>query len=106
MLHLKLRTISIDKINEEFGDHHTFTRDKKQNTEDTAIDNISKRENTDIYQSCINLLQYYYEMGYTNTEAIEKVSTEMNLEKKAMLAMLKKKKTFNYNNKFSKIRRK
>lgn len=30
MLHLKLRTISIDKINEEFGDHHTFTRDKNK----------------------------------------------------------------------------
>lgn len=88
--HFKLRTISIDKMNEEFGDHHTFTRDKSQNTEDTAIDNISKRENTDIYQSCINLLQYYYEMGYTNTEAIEKVSAEMNLEKEVMLEMLKK----------------
>ena len=103
MLHLKLRTISIDKINEEFGDHHTFTRDKKQNTEDTAIDNISKRENTDIYQSCINLLQYYYEMGYTNTEAIEKVSTEMNLEKNNA-SDAEKEKNFNYN-KFRKIHR-
>lgn len=88
--HLRLRTVSIDKMNEEFGDHHTFTRDKRQDTEDTAIDNISKRENTDIYQSCINLLQYYCEMGYTNTEAIEKVSAEMNLEKEVMLEMLKK----------------
>lgn len=88
--HLKIRTISIDKMNEEFGDHHTFTRDKRQNTEDTAIDNVSKRENTDIYQSCLNLLQYYYEMGYTNTEAIEKVSAEMNLKKEVMLQMLKK----------------
>ena len=76
-------------MNEEFGDHHTFTRDKRQNTEDTAVDNISKRENTDIYHSCINLLQYYYDVGYTNTEAIEKVSTEMNLEKEVMLEMLK-----------------
>lgn len=88
--HFKLRTISIDKMDEEFGDHHTFTRDKRQNTEDTAIDNISKRKNTDIYHSCINLLQYYYEIGYTNTEAIEKVSVEMNLEKEVMLEMLEK----------------
>lgn len=77
-------------MNEEFGCHHTFTRDKRQNTEDTAIDNISKRENTDMYQSCINLLQYYYEMEYTNAEAIEKVLTEMNLEKEVILEMLKK----------------
>ena len=88
--HFKVRTISIDKMNEEFGDHNTFIRDKRQNTEDTAVDNISKRENTDIYHSCINLLQYYYDVGYTNTEAIEKVSTEMNLEKEVMLEMLKK----------------
>lgn len=88
--HFKVRTISIDKMNEEFGDHHTFTRDKRQNTEDIVIDNISKRENTDIYQNCINLLQYYYEVGYTNTEAIEKVSVEMNLKKEVMLEMLKK----------------
>lgn len=88
--HLKLKTISIDKMNEEFGDYHTFTKDKRQNTAYMAINNISKRENTDIYKSCINLLQYYYEAGYTNTEAIEKVSVEMNLEKEVMLEMLKK----------------
>ena len=79
-----------DKMNEEFGDHHTFTKDKRQNTAYMAINNISKRENADIYKSCINLLQYYYETGYTNTEAIEKVSVEMNLEKEVMLEMLKK----------------
>lgn len=54
--HFKLKTISIDKINEEFGDHHTFTRDKRKNVEKTVIDNVSKSENTDIYQRCINLL--------------------------------------------------
>ena len=88
--HLKLKTISIDKMNEEFGDHHTFTRDKTQTTEDTAINNVSKIENKDVYQNCINLLQYYYEIGLTNTEAIEKVSIEMAIEKKEMLEMLKK----------------
>lgn len=88
--HFKLRTISIDKMNEKFGDHHTFTRDKRKSVEETVIDNVSKSENTDKYQSCINLLQYYYEMGYTNTEAIEKVSAEMKLEKEVMLEMLKK----------------
>ena len=81
--HLKLKTISIDKMNEEFGDHHTFTRD-------IAINNVSKIENKDVYQNCINLLQYYYEIGLTNTEAIEKVSIEMAIEKKEMLEMLKK----------------
>ena len=88
--HLKPKTISIDKINEKFGDHHTFTKDKTQTTEDTAIENVSKIENKDVYQNCINLLQYYYEIGFTNTEAIEKVSIEMDIEKKAMLEMLKK----------------
>ena len=88
--HLKLKTISIDKMNEEFGDHHTFTRDKTQTTEDTAINNVSKIENKDVYQNCINLLQYYYEIGLTNTEAIEKVSIEMAIEKKETLEMLKK----------------
>lgn len=29
-------------------------------------------------------------MGYANTEAIEKVSVEMNLEKEVMIEMLKK----------------
>ena len=48
-------------MNEEFGDHHTFTRDKTQTTEDKAIDNVSKIENEDVYQNCIDLLQYYYE---------------------------------------------
>ena len=88
--HLKLKTISIDKMNEEFGDHHTFTRDKTQTTEDTAINNVSKIENKDVYHNCINLLQYYYEIGLTNTEAIEKVSIEMAIEKNEMLEMLKK----------------
>ena len=88
--HFRPKTLSIDKINEELGDHYSFSRDNERNTEDTAINNISKKETTNIYQHCISLLQYYYEMGYPNMEAIEKVSLEINLEKKTILEILKK----------------
>ena len=86
---MRLKTISIDKLNEDLGDHHTYTRDKRQNVEDIVINKI-KSEGKDIYEKCINLLKYYYEIGYANTEAIDKVALDLNIEKETMLEIMKK----------------
>ena len=86
---MRIKTISIDKLNEDLGDHHTYTRDKRQNVEDIVINKI-KSEGKDIYEKCINLLKYYYEIGYANTEAIDKVALDLNIEKETMLEIMKK----------------
>lgn len=85
--HLRLRNFSLDQIDETLSDHHTYTLDKTQNTESSAIDNI-KNASDDIYDACINLLQYYYNLGFSRSDTIAKVSQDLNLTQDKMLEIM------------------
>ncbi len=78
----------MDEISENLSDHHTYTLDKTQNTESSAIANI-KKTSGDIYETCINLLQYYYDLGFSRSDTIAKVSQDLNLTQEKMLEIMK-----------------
>lgn len=55
-----------------------------------AIERVLENSEVDgLYGKCIRLLGYYYEQGFSNTEAINKVAENLNLEKEEMLNFLK-----------------
>lgn len=84
------------KLSETSREERRKMTDKHADTEKEAMENISKVNEKklyqvdDIYTQCIQLLQYYYEQGFSNTEAINKVAEDINLDKKTMLELLKK----------------
>ena len=64
--------------------------DRNANTENMAIKRVLENSEMDgLFEKCIKLLEYYYEQGFSNTEAINKVAEDLNLEKEKMLNFLK-----------------
>lgn len=86
--YLKRAFVSIDTVSPSCYDHVTWYVDKERKTEKAAIEHTNMpRDN--IYEKCVNLLNNYYEYGYSIDESIHQIANELNYSSVELLEVLK-----------------